>query len=115
MDVRVKLGEHYTVKVGDWEYDTVIDEYGVQRFVGNEAIRLMIDGSTDDFERSLASKGPQPSFTLNDLAIAFYNGNVPLKDMADFYTGMQYSVSGFCDLSYFEDLEIINPLWKVKS
>lgn len=111
----IKPGQHYTVKVGDWEYDTVIDSDRVQRFVGNEAIRMMVDGSNNDYGQSMTNRGPNPSFSLNDLAMAFHQGEIPLKDMVDFYTGMQYSVSSFCDLSYFETLEVSNPLWKRKN
>lgn len=106
-----KPGDHFTVKVGDWEYDTVIDDQGVQRFVHNEAIKLMADGSTKDFDRANAFGIKPPTFDLNALAIAYYNGKIPLKDLADFHAAIGYSVSGFAGLSEFEDLEIINPLW----
>lgn len=104
-----KPGDHFTVKVGDWEYDTVIDDRGVQRFVANEAVSLMVDGSTRDYSRPFAYS---PSVTLNEIGVAFYEGKIPMKDMIDFHTAMGYSVGGFADLSYWDGIEIINPLWE---
>lgn len=110
--MEIKPGDHFIVKIGEWEYDTVIDERNNQRFVGNMAIRLMVDGSGRDFDRALRGQGTHPSFTLNTLAIAYLDErNISLKDMLDFYTGMQYSVGALSTLSYFEELEFSNPVW----
>lgn len=106
-----KPGDHFIVKVGEWEYDTFIDDRKIQRFVGNMAIKLMVDGSGRDFDRANRGLGTHPSFTLNELAIAFYDDKVSLKEMLDFHTGMQYSVGALSTLSYFEDLEVSNPVW----
>lgn len=109
--METKPGDHFIVKVGEREYDTVIDEHNTQRFVGNMAIRLMVDASGRDFDRALRGQGTHPSFTLNTLAIAYDEGKVSLEDMLDFYTGMQYSVGALSTLSYFEQMEFSNPVW----
>jgi hypothetical protein len=83
------------VKVGDYPYETYIDENGVQRFRSNSVIRSIVD------------KDP---YMLNDLAISYQEGKFSDKDFLDFYTSFGYSVSGLVDLSRFTHLNVENPV-----
>jgi hypothetical protein len=48
---------------------------------------------------------------MNELAMRYHRGEFTVRDYAEANIFIGYSVSGFCNLSAFEDMEISNPLW----
>lgn len=105
------------VKVGDREFKTALDQNGVQRFMPhNEAPAELVE-KLKEWEAYLHSDHsthpsiPKGIYTPNDLAMDFYNGVYTVDEMLSYETSSGYSVCGLAELSYFEDMEIINPLW----
>ncbi len=91
-----KESEIVIVTVGDVPYKTKIDKNGVQRFLVNK----LLDHVTEEY------------IDLNELCVAYCQKKFTQQEYLDFYTGIGYSVSGLSELSFFSDLDIINPLWK---
>jgi len=83
------------VKINGVPYDTIIDNQGVQRFQKNNLYGYLINSGMVD---------------LNELSCAYQNGSFTREEYMEFYRGIGYSVSGFCDI--FDDVEIENPLWE---
>ena len=100
------VGDRITVKVGDRTFDTIIDNEGVQRFIANGVVRLIVDKMEKDYGWS-----GEP-FNLNTLAQLYYHDKFTQDDYLTFYTMMGYSVCGLAELSFFQDLEIENPVWE---
>jgi hypothetical protein len=98
--LKPKPGDVITVKVGGKEYDTVIDEQGVQRFKENGVLKYLFDRGALD---------------LNEIA-RIYHTKKPFsqRDYAELNMMLGYSVSGWCDLSAFQDMDVKNPLWENK-
>ncbi len=94
--MKLKPGTEIDVLVGGVSYKTVIDEHGVQRFKANAVIKHLLDSKKLD---------------LNDLARDYHAKKFDQRSFAEFHMSLGYSVSGFCDLSFFEDLDILNPVW----
>ena len=96
-----KPGDIIKVKVGGKDYDTSIDPDGVQRFKANGAVNWLLHFAKSD------------GCALNDMAMAFCEGKFTQSDFAEFYMSLGYSVCGFCELSFFEglEMEVVNPLW----
>ena len=90
------LGEIVIIKIGGKEYNTIIDSEGVQRFPTNKLFRHLVD---------------EGMVNLNSLAVAYTRGLFSQEEFMMFCMGLGYSVSGFSDLSFFEELEIENLLW----
>ena len=87
------------VTVGGVEYGTYIDPDGVQRFVGDPILEYLYQTGRLDF---------------NKMAVDYHSGKYPeltQRIYAEFNMKTGYSVSGFSELSSFQDMEIINPLW----
>lgn len=100
------------VKLNGRPYPTHIDEHGVQRFVANEAISLIVGSIVNLYSRvGYREFESYRLFSLNEIAVQYHRGLIPLEDMIGLYTQMGYSVDGFLDLSYFQGLEIENPRW----
>lgn len=105
------------VKVGDREFKTALDQNGVQRFMPHDEAPAELVEKLKDWEAYLnsdhSSHPPVPKgiYTPNDLAMDFYNGVYTVDEMLSYETYSGYSVCGLADLSYFEDMEIVNPLW----
>ena len=100
MTVTWKEGDHFTVTINGRDYDTHIIK-GVQRFVGNPIVTAFVD----------ASYRSDATFDLND--ISYEPGNpYTLDELIEFSTLHQYSVSGMCDLSFMDGVEVINPIWE---
>lgn len=78
-------------------YATVYDNEGVQRYPENKLFVHLVDSGRVD---------------LNELARDYLEGRFPQEEYLHFLMGLGYSVSGLCDLNWFEDLEIDNPSWK---
>ncbi len=93
----VKPGDVIVVAVGGVDYETVIDELGVQRFRCNAIIGHLFQEKRLD---------------LNQLAVDYYEKKFDQRAYAEFNMALGYSVCGFADLSSFEDMAIDNPLWE---
>lgn len=93
------------VKVGGRSFETYIDRNGVQRFrvntVLNHLCDLMMKNMTVDGK----------PYGLNEMCMEFFNGKFSNDDWLTWYTSFGYSVDGFSSLSFFNHLEIENPLW----
>lgn len=86
------------VKVGGVEYETIYDEHGTQRFREDRFLGLLINNGLLD---------------LNKVEVAYHEGKMgDQRCYAEFKMALGYSVSGFSELSAFEDMEIDNPVWK---
>lgn len=96
------------VRIGDREFDTQIDAAGVQRFIPNAVTAHLVQLMLDDFIQ-IDGKG----FNLNDMIRLYHEELFPEEDWLTFYTSFGYSVSGFADLSFFQHLPIVNPIWEV--
>lgn len=110
---KYNVGDEIEITVGDRKFVTIIDEQGVQRFKANTAIKAFVDASTAAYNEWIVSDRSTPEgFNLNTLAEEYYKGLHTLDDMLTLYTSFGYSVAGFADVSYFERLDIRNPLWE---
>lgn len=85
------------VKIGRFQYDTVIDKQGTQRFVENSVIVHLFNTGVLD---------------LNKLGQDYLAKKFSKKDYLELHVMLGYSISGFCDLSTFFDVKLNNPLWK---
>jgi hypothetical protein len=95
--VKYKTGDIIKVKVGGVEYDTIIDHNNVQCFKCNSVIDYLL---------------MTQRLNLNQLAMDYQMKKFSQRDYAEFNMMLGYSVSGFRELSSFEDMEIENPLWE---
>lgn len=106
------------VKVGNREFKTALDQNGVQRFMPHDEAPPELVAKLkawDDYlnmDHSTHPSIPKGIYTPNDLVLDFYNGVYTLDEMLSYQTYSGYSVCGLEELSYFEDMEIINPLWE---
>lgn len=91
------------VKIAGKEFQTFIDERGVQRFCGNSVITRIMDS------RPLSDSHGELS--LNTLSVDFHNGMFSTEDWLDFMTSFGYSVDGLMGLTVFQHLPVENPLW----
>jgi len=107
------VGDEIPVTIGRRTFTTYIDKHDVQRFKRNTVIEAFVDASGENFEEWLKTDRttPQP-FNLNTLAVEYHEGKHTLDDMLTFYTSINYSVAGLADVSYFEGLDIRNPVWE---
>jgi hypothetical protein len=91
----------------------IIDERGVQRFKENTCLSYMAEHDTHG--RKIDPFDPQRMHTsmcnLNTLALAFHQGKFDKRDYMEIVMS-GYSLSGFCDLSTFNDWSLLNPLWE---
>lgn len=114
--MELAVGTHITVTVNGIDYDTVIDNHGTQRFVGNPIVAAFVDASGAAYDQWLRenpletrdwSKAP---FTLNN--ISYVPGDpYTLDELIQFSTLHGYSVAGMCSLSFMDGVEVKNPLW----
>lgn len=114
MKYEIVEGAIIPVRVGSRTFDTVITN-GVQRFVSNTVIRSFVDASGEAFNewlRSGRNNGEPEPYSLNTVDVEYHQGKHSVDDLLTLYTSIGYSVSGFMDLSLFDDLEIRNPLWE---
>lgn len=91
----MKSGDEVKICIGGEEFDTTIDDHGVQRFNRNSLFCYLVDSGIVD---------------LNKLAEAYAQGKFTQRDYMLFNMGLGYSVTGFKGLSAFEDVEVENPL-----
>ena len=73
-----------------------IDSHGTERFVPNEVV-------SEGFDAGLIN--------LNEIAFMCCTANVPLKDQIVFWAMLGYSVSGMCNLSFMENVEVESRRW----
>lgn len=92
----INPGDQVVVHIGDWALVTIIDKDEVQRLPTNPIFRGLLDSGALD---------------LNKLTVAYIQGKISKDTLLDFYLNIGYSVCGFRELDFFDDLEIRNPLW----
>ena len=107
--MRAEIGDTITVFLDGKPYETYIDEHGTQRFRIDPTHLLWDRWSGMDHIGN--GRGKED---LNDLAIAYGGGEFDQRTYAEFNMSIGYSVSGFCELSCFEDMRLVNPLWGQK-
>ncbi len=95
--MQIKEGNEVIVKLNGREFISYIDNKLVQRFKTNSIVNDIFDEYNVD---------------LNKLYINFQNRKYTEKEWLEFYTMINYSVSGFSSLEDFQDVEIENPLWE---
>lgn len=89
------------VKVGGREFQTFIDEQGVQRFCSNSVITHLMSSNARD-----------GILSLNNLSLEYDSGKFSSDDWLDFMTSFGYSVTGLLDWEEFTHLPVENPLWE---
>jgi len=104
------IGDVIRVQVGTRTFETIIDDYGVQRFRENGVLRVVCDRWYRDWDDYTSHDCPEP-MGLNMLARMYYQEMFSQDDYLTFCTMLGYSVCGLAELSFFQDLEITNPLW----
>ena len=90
-------GDKILIKIGDREYITVIDEDGRQKFPENRIVlwlQVML----------------QDKAGMNEIVGMYRLNMFTLDELMHFYMDIGYTVEGFRELSFFEDLKIENPL-----
>jgi hypothetical protein len=112
--MNTKPGDVIIVQIEGKDYKTVIDNRGVQRFPGNSVLQYMFDHNTDgEKSMQIGSNGyikHDSMLNLNTLSLAFAHGKFDKREYMEIVMP-GYSVSGFCDLSQFQDWHIMNPVW----
>ena len=91
-----KPGYKIMITIGGKPIETTIDQHGTQRLPNNPVYSALFDSGALD---------------LNRLAVAYHQDKISLEHYLDYYLNIGYSVCGFAELSSFEHLEIVNPLW----
>jgi len=92
-----QIGQVIPVVVGGQTYDTVIDSEGNQRFVKDPILYALFQADCLDF---------------GAIHRAYSQGKIPQRTYLEFNMAIGYSVGGLAELSSFQNLEIINPLWE---
>ena len=103
-------GDVIIVRVGGVDYETVIDENGVQRFPEdpNNSVLLALPmvGVSMPGGTSVNMRD------MNELALRYHRGAITQREYAEATMAVGYSVSGFSDYSSFSDMLLENPLWQ---
>lgn len=115
--IKSKNKEVIIVAIGEREFETALDHNGVQRFLPHDQTPEGLANLMSDWDNFLEGMKfgdtiPNGIYTPNDLAIAFHQGEWTVDEILSYQTASGYSVSGLSELSYFDDLEIRNPLWE---
>ena len=105
-------GNIIMVNVGGKEYPTHIDENNVQRFFTNPVIVYLFTHNARGEESNHMIHDQM--LNLNTLGVAYQKGCFDKREYAELNMALGYSVSGFADLSAFQDWEIENPIWEGK-
>lgn len=120
-----------TVSIDGRDYKTVIDGRGTQRFPQVPGLYEILCTDTGISRRPVRAANPVPDNVielaktnkavawvvennpcdLNEMEVAYQRGGFPKLDYAEFKMAIGYSVSGWCELSAFMDMSVINPLW----
>jgi len=91
----VNPGDEIYILLDGKPYLTVMDEGGVQRFKVNSVLRYLVNSGI---------------IGLNELQIAYSQNKFTLDDYRQFCMMIGYSVDGFLDLSFNQDLKVLNAL-----
>lgn len=85
-----------------FNHKIIVDQYGTYRFKQNKLVNHILDdclfytpvGDPD------CTHGPRyrGKLDLNELWVDFHNRKFDVWEMAQFYMGIGYSISGFCDV-----------------
>jgi len=102
-----KTGDVITIRVDGRPYKTYIDENGTQRFPYNSAHPLWDRWKGDD-DGERKGRGTED---MNNLAVAYHRKEFDQRTYMEFNMSIGYSVCGFQELSSFDDLLLINPIW----
>lgn len=103
---RLKEGTVIPIRVGGRVINTTIDHLGTQRLPSDPILCAWVSGSAN-----VSGSGRLVGFTLNDMVMLYHEGKFTFDEWLDFYLNIGYSVGGFCDLSEFSHLDIVNPVW----
>ena len=116
-------GDTFKVYLDGVEYETVIDDRGVQRFKTNPEHFLLKSAPkiwvTNRTYKLLKSKPPEGhpdadgcwDVDLNELCIMYQRGKFSQRDYAEMNMANGYSVCGFNDISSFHDMRLVNECW----
>lgn len=107
-----KVGDEIFVRVENVPYKTIIDPFGVQRFITNTVLDYMFYHDHDGNRINDLDNKKQRMLDLNALSAAYQQGKFSKRDYGEFMMSLGYSVSGFSELWAFQDWTIDNPLWE---
>ena len=100
------------VKLDGKKYPTHLVN-GVQRFVPSPIVEAIVSNQIEVYSRLGYKRFKELGiYGLNEISMDFQLGKYTVQEMLDFHTSHGYSVSGMLDLSFFEDVEVENPLWE---
>ena len=100
-----KNGDIITITVDGRPYETYIDDHGTQRF-RIDSTHPLWDRYCGDIDNP--GKGIED---LNQLCIAYLRNQFDQRTYMEFNMSLGYSVCGFCELSHFDHVRLVNPIW----
>lgn len=99
-------GDIIIVHVDGRPYETYITKHGIQRFRTDHTNKLWDRWKGDEDDR--LGRGTED---LTQLVMAYLSGEFTEREYMEFNMSLGYSMCGFCELSSFQHLRVINPLW----
>lgn len=103
------------VSVGKRKFRTALDDRGIQRFLphdrGNPKLKKLMK-KWDKYIKGNTSGRWNGDYDPNRMNIDYHNGRWTRDDLLFYETGSGWSVSGFTDISTYQNLPIHNPLWE---
>ena len=106
--MEAKPGDIIPIKLDGVEYQTYIDERGVQRFYENPDNAIL--RSMPLVKVADGHGGWLTVLDSNLMSIEYQRGKFTQREYAEAKMAQGYSVSGFCDLG-FDSMLLENPLW----
>jgi hypothetical protein len=94
---KYSVGDVIPVRIGGRVIETIIDKNKTQRLPNT----LSFIGMTESHSK----------VNLDTLSTLYREGGFTDNEWFDFYSHIGYSLGGFSSLSYFSEMEIVNPLW----
>lgn len=88
-------------------YNTYIDTYGNQRFVGNRIIRAIAREMKSNYIHATAGK--ESFMNLEYIHQQYAAGEFSLEELIDLYVSVGTSLKNFRELEEFSSLQIVNP------
>jgi hypothetical protein len=102
-NLKYKTGDTIIIKVNSKDYQTIIDNDGVQRFMySNKAVWLIFKNMTDSSNRKIR----------RNLITDFEKGVLTSYQLFDIFTNFEYTVGGLLEMNMFEDFRIKNPYYQ---
>lgn len=108
----------FVVKINGRSYDTFIDNYGTQRFVGNRVVeRLMKETqkrfianliAPDEYDENEKLIEKEAIFSISDLGELYNQGEFTFEEYLDFYALLGYSLTSLKMLPEFDKHAIEN-------